>query len=84
MTQNNLGNALNDLGTRRRNTNELCQALSDHVSVWQVSSAAPSYASAAVAGASKDVAAIHNQSRGSAPPCQQTFSADLNKMGVPN
>jgi hypothetical protein len=84
-TQNNLGNALHDLGTRTHNTNALYQALGDHVSAWQVSSeAAPHYASMAVAGAKRDVVTIHNQSRGTTSPCLQTYSADLNQMGVPN
>jgi len=85
MTQNNLGLALTDLGERMRDTDALCEALRDHVSAWQVSSeAAPHYASIAVAGAKTVVAAIHNQSRGTAPQCLRAYSADLNQMGVPN
>jgi hypothetical protein len=84
-TQNNLGNALKDLGQRMHDTNALCQALRDHVSAWQLfSEAAPHYASIAVAGTKTDVAAIHNQTRGTAPQCLQAYSADLDQMGVPN
>src|ERR1700722_6778812 len=39
-TQNNLGLALRDLGKRTNDTNELCEALSDRVSAWQVFSEA--------------------------------------------
>jgi hypothetical protein len=85
MTQNNLGNALDDLGTRTHDTNELCQALGKHVSAWQVfSEAAPHYASVAVAAAKADVEAIHHQSQGTAPPCLQIYSANFKQMGVQN
>jgi tetratricopeptide (TPR) repeat protein len=86
MTENNLGLALADLGTRTHDINELCQAVADHVSAWQVfSEAVPYYyAPTAVENAKTDVAAIHLQSRGAAPPCLQTYSAPLNRMGVPN
>lgn len=84
-TQNNLGNALRNLGTRTHDTNQLCEALADHISAWQVfSEGAPHYASMAVAGAKTDVAATHNQSRGTASVCLQTYSTDLTQMGVPN
>jgi len=86
MTENNLGLALADLGTRTHDINELCQAVADHVSAWQVfSEAVPYYyAPTAVENAKTDVAAIHLQSRGAAPPCLQTYSAPLNRMGVLN
>jgi hypothetical protein len=35
-TQNNLGVGLTDLGARTHDTNELCEALVDHLSAWQV------------------------------------------------
>jgi hypothetical protein len=85
MTQNNLGNALRTLGERLRDTNVLCEALRDHISAWQVlSEETPYYASMVVAGVKTDVAAIHNQSRRTAPQCLQADSAVLNQMGVPN
>jgi hypothetical protein len=85
MTQNNLGTALADLGQRTRDTSEICQALSDYVSAWQVfSGAAPYDASIAAGGAKTDVDAINTQSPGSAPQCLQTYSAELKQMGVTN
>ena len=84
-TQNNLGLALRDLGKRTNDTNELCEALSDHVNAWQVFlEAAPHYASMAAGNAKLDVDAIHTQSPGSAPQCLQAYSADIKKMGVTN
>jgi hypothetical protein len=85
VTQNNLGLALADLGERTHDTSKLCEALGDHVGAWQVFSvAAPYNASIAVAGAKKDVDAIHTQSPGSAPQCLQIYSAELKQMGVAN
>jgi hypothetical protein len=76
---------LRALGERTHDTSALCQALSDHVGAWQVfSEAAPYYASSTVADAQADVAGIHDQFPGTAPPCLQTYSADLKLMGVPN
>ena len=84
-TQNNLGDALAELGTRAHQANELCQALQAHVGAWQVlSGTAPYYASMVVAGTKKDVADIHNQFHGTAPPCLRTYSADLKQMGILN
>jgi hypothetical protein len=84
-TQNNLGNALRDLGTRMNNLNDLCHALGDHVSAWQVfSGAAPCDASIAAGGAKADMDAIHTQFPGTAAACLQTYSADLKRMGLTN
>jgi hypothetical protein len=70
---------------RTRDTSEICQALSDYVSAWQVfSGAAPYDASIAAGGAKTDVDAINTQSPGSAPQCLQTYSAELKQMGVTN
>jgi hypothetical protein len=85
ITQSNLGTALRELGTRNHDANELCQALGDHVSSWQVlSQAAPFYASMAATNAKKDVNAIHDQFQRVAPPCVQTYSENMKQMGVPN
>jgi hypothetical protein len=84
MTQGSLGDALAILGLRTHDANTLCQALGDHVRAWQVlSQAMPQHASLTVANAKADVEAIHIQFP-ETPPCLQTYSADLNRMGVPH
>jgi hypothetical protein len=55
MTQNNLGTALADLGQRTRDTSEICQALSDYVSAWQVFSGAAPYDASIAAGGAKQM-----------------------------
>jgi len=86
VTQTGLGNALRVLGNRTHNVKQLCLALGDHVSAWQVFSeeASPNYAFSAAVDAKLDVNAIHDQSLGTAPPCLQTYSVDLKQMGVQN
>jgi tetratricopeptide (TPR) repeat protein len=85
ITQNNLGDVLRMLGTRTRDTNQLCEALADHVNAWRVFvGRAPYYASRATANAKKDLDAVHEASRETAPSCLHNYSAHLNQMGIPN